>query len=61
MPNNIEKLSKKLNEDKNFGEVSIYVEGYGFIRNEMVKEIKKSLRKFMGERHLYVDNEEINT
>ena len=48
----------ELNHD--FGLVNIEISGNGFIKEKVYIEIKKVLSKLQGERHLFVDGEEIN-
>jgi len=43
-----------------FGIVNIHIDGEGFIKNSIVNDIKKLLFKYQGERHLFVDEKEIN-
>jgi len=58
-------MIKKYNElnesDNEFGEITIKIEGNGFIKQMMINDIKRSLRKYMGKRNLYVDNKKINS
>jgi len=54
-------FDKKINEELGeFGSVNIHIDGNGFIKNAIINEIKKILIKYQGERHLFVDDEEIN-
>ena len=44
----------------NLGIVNIQVTGEGFIKNAILTDIKKVLSKYQGERHLFIDGNEIN-
>jgi len=54
-------FNKKLNEELNeFGIVNVHIDGEGFIKSQIINDIKKVLIKYQGERHLFIDGEEIN-
>ena len=40
--------------------VTINIEGDGFIKACIINDIRKALSKYQGERHLFVDSKEIN-
>ena len=51
----------KINEEvKEFGVVNIHIDGEGWIKQATINAIKDVLRKFQGERHIFVDDEEIS-
>jgi hypothetical protein len=52
-------ISSKLNENGEFGIVNIQIDGEGFIKNRIVNDIRQLLSKYQGERHLFVDGEEV--
>lgn len=51
----------KLNEEvEEFGVVNVHIDGEGWIKQAAVNAIKSALSKFQGERHIFVDDKEIN-
>lgn len=46
--------------DEYFGIVNIHIDGEGFIKNAIIKDIRSILNRYQGERHIFVDGEEIN-
>jgi hypothetical protein len=48
------------NNDNRFGVVNIHIDGNGTIKNMIIPHIKKVLKNLQGERHLFVDDKEIN-
>jgi hypothetical protein len=52
--------SIKINENDGFGVVNIQIDGNGFIKQRVVEDIRRILSKYQGERHLFVDDKEIN-
>ncbi len=50
----------KLNEDSDFGIVNIHIDGEGFIKYHVIQDIYKIIKKYQGERHLFIDGEEVN-
>lgn len=53
--------SQSINEEiGEFGVVNINIDGEGWIKNRVVEDIRKSLKYLKGEKHLFVDGDEIN-
>jgi hypothetical protein len=43
-----------------FGLVNIRIDGVGYIKRRVLEDIRKILSKYQGERHLFVDDKEVN-
>jgi hypothetical protein len=56
-----ENLFEVLNEEvDHFGIINIHIDGEGFIKQAAISKIKDALKNFQGERHIFVDDKEIN-
>lgn len=58
--NGLDKTINLKEDADRFGNVTINIIGNGQLKNRMVDEVRKSLRRFIGERHLFVDGEEVS-
>lgn len=52
--------NSQINESGEFGVVNIKIDGSGFIKDQISKDIKQILSKYQGERHLFIDGVEVN-
>lgn len=50
----------KINEDANFGNIIIKIEGDSKHKLSIINGIRSILSKFQGERHLFVDDKEVS-
>lgn len=51
---------EKINEDDRYGVLNIRIDGDSRVKKLAVSAIRKSLNSIAGERHIFVDGEEVN-
>ncbi len=54
------KKNQKLNEDDIYGVINIHIDGNFKYKHQVVNGIQKVLSQYIGERHLFVDDKEVN-